>query len=80
LQKVDVSFAIQTLDAVIQAGECVARGDLAVSGKDILLWGVERGDAVGVVLETLLDAVMEDRCENTAQALKAYYNEHIKNG
>ena len=76
----DASFALRTLDEVLQAGECVSRADLAVSGKAVMAWGVERGDAVGDVLEALLDAVIEDRCANTPDALKTYFEEHIQNG
>ena len=74
----DASFALAALDAVMAAGDCVSRADLAVSGKDLMAWGVPRGDAVGDALERLLDAVLEDRCANTKDALYAYWNEHKK--
>lgn len=74
----DASFALDTLDAVVQSGECVRRADLAVSGKDLLAWGVPQGNALGAVLDELLDAVLDDRCENTRQALYTYYHQHKK--
>ncbi len=50
---------------------CFSLKDLALKGQDILALGY-RGPQVGAVLRDLLAAVMDERVENTSQALLAY--------
>ncbi len=74
----DVTFALDTLDAVLASGDCLSRADLAVGGRDLIAWGAPQGDTLGDALETLLNAVLEDRCANTPDALYAYWDTYIK--
>lgn len=58
------------LNAVLAADACFSLGQLAVGGGDMLALGL-RGPAVGEMLRALLDAVIDQRIENTAEALLA---------
>lgn len=70
--------AIDIADRLINDGVCLTRAELAVDGRTVMTWGVAAGRAVGVVLDALLDAVLTDRCDNTAAALYQYYQDYIK--
>lgn len=65
--------AIDMAEKLVASGACLTRADLAVSGRDVITWGVPAGDAVGVVIDDLLDAVLEERCDNTVEALQEYW-------
>ena len=58
--------------------------DLAVSGHDLMDAGIPRGPLLGVVLETLLEAVIEDPAQNTRDRLieiaKRFYDERLREG
>ncbi len=66
--------AVRTAEALIAEDVCLTRADLAVSGRDVIAWGVPAGDAVGRVIDDLLLAVLEERCDNTPEALYVYWN------
>jgi tRNA nucleotidyltransferase (CCA-adding enzyme) len=55
--------------AVRSAGAPLRRGDLAVSGQDLMAAGVPAGPAVGQVLERLLALVVDDPTLNVRDAL-----------
>jgi tRNA nucleotidyltransferase (CCA-adding enzyme) len=48
---------------------CLSVRDLKVTGRDILDMGIPKGPQVGVLLNQLLEDVVEERCENTREAL-----------
>lgn len=52
--------------------------DLKISGTDLMELGVPEGREMGRILNELLEAVMDGQCENTQEALKAYYSERIR--
>lgn len=53
-------------------GEATSRGELAVTGDDLIAAGLaERGRRLGLVLERLLDAVLDDPSCNTREQLLA---------
>ncbi|HEX9167011.1 MAG TPA: CCA tRNA nucleotidyltransferase [Gemmatimonadales bacterium] len=52
-------------------GEATARGDLAVTGTDLLEAGWPAGPALGALLDRLLDAVLADPALNTRDRLLA---------
>ncbi|MFW5737806.1 MAG: CCA tRNA nucleotidyltransferase [Spirochaetota bacterium] len=58
--------------------------DLAVGGHDLMDAGIPRGPLLGVVLETLLEAVIEDPAQNTRERLieiaKRFYEERLREG
>ncbi len=56
--------------AVRARGEATTRGELAVTGDDLIAEGIaERGRHLGVLLERLLDAVLNDPSCNTRERL-----------
>jgi tRNA nucleotidyltransferase (CCA-adding enzyme) len=61
--------------AVRTRGEAVSRGQLALSGDDLLALGVPRGPQVGEVLERLLERVVIDPALNTRERLTALVRE-----
>ena len=48
---------------------CLSLRTLAVGGKDLMALGVPAGKALGKLLQTLLDEVIEERLPNERQAL-----------
>ena len=58
------------LDAVLSEAPCFTLRDLAVNGRDMLSLGVS-GKQVGVLLQTLLESVMDERLPNDRAALLA---------
>ena len=60
-----------TVEGVRSRGEATSRGQLAVTGDDLIKAGVERGPAVGATLDRLLAAVLEDPALNTREVLLA---------
>ena len=60
---------------VVERGDPVLRGDLALSGVDLLAEGVAPGPEVGRVLAVLLEFVLEDPKRNTRDALLARLKE-----
>lgn len=54
---------------VVERGDPVSRGDLALSGVDLLAEGIAAGPEVGRVLAALLEFVLEDPRRNSRDAL-----------
>lgn len=52
-------------------GACYQLSQLALKGDDLKAWGYS-GREMGEVLQKLLDAVIDGKCENTRGALEAY--------
>jgi len=57
-------------------GEATSRGQLAVTGNDLIEAGVPQGPEVGRTLDRLLDAVLDDPSLNTREALLARARSH----
>ena len=57
------------VDGIRGRGEPTSRGQLAVSGDDLIAAGVPRGPAVGRVLGQVLDAVLDDPALNNRDRL-----------
>lgn len=68
--------AAELCRSVIDEGDVTRLSALAVNGSDLAACGI-RGRAIGQLLQSLLDAVMDDRTENTKDALLAYANAHL---
>lgn len=56
----------------LDTNPCVKISDLAVDGKDIISFGIERGSKIGMVLDKILDAVIENKCKNDYDSIKKY--------
>lgn len=57
---------------------CLSLRTLAVGGDDLMALGIPKGKAVGQMLQTLLDEVIEERLPNEKDALIGFAEEHIK--
>ncbi|NDL66747.1 CCA tRNA nucleotidyltransferase [Anaerotalea alkaliphila] len=54
---------------IMHRGECVSLKDLAVNGKDLIRIGISKGETIGRVLQSLLEAVLEDPERNRQEGL-----------
>ena len=70
----DFSNMTERLQRVVASNPCVKVKNLALSGHDLANLGVPRGKSMGMILQTLLDGVIEGKCENTKESLRAYFN------
>ncbi|MDR1953118.1 MAG: HD domain-containing protein [Clostridiales Family XIII bacterium] len=74
----------QTLERVLEEKQCYALKDLAVNGRDLIDAGAPAGPAIGNILKTLLEEVLEGRLPNERDALLAaaipMYNPAIRRG
>ncbi len=61
----------ETVARVRASGAPLAVSDLAIDGKDILSLGIPPSPAVGEILRTLLDEVLDDPSKNTREYLLA---------
>ena len=64
-----VREAAQTLEEVQQEESCFRLRDLRVGGRDLMAVGIPSGPALGRILETLLQQVMEERIPNEKEPL-----------
>jgi tRNA nucleotidyltransferase (CCA-adding enzyme) len=64
-----------TVAQIRRSGDPLTRADLALDGDDLIALGVERGPAVGTMLDRLLDRVLADPSLNTAERLTALVEE-----
>jgi len=62
---------------IIGQKPCVTKSMLAVNGNEIMAVGAS-GEQIGRVLDLLMDAVIDNRCENTKNALLNYADTLIK--
>jgi putative nucleotidyltransferase with HDIG domain len=60
---------VSRVDAVLAQSRALSLKDLAVSGKDLLAIGVPAGKRMGIILNELLEAVVEDPEQNTRESL-----------
>lgn len=65
----ELSDLQERIDRLLAQDACFSLRDLAVNGVDLLTLGIPEGKAVGDCLRWLLDEVMEQRLENTADTL-----------
>ena len=66
----EIDKAEAILDQLLAEGACVSLEQLAVNGRDLLALGLS-GPAVGRILRTLLDAVLDETLPNQRAALLA---------
>jgi len=69
-KRVELADDLETcMDAILQAGEPFSLKGLAVNGSDVLSMGIEPGPAVGQLLQSALEAVIDERIPNEHAAL-----------
>lgn len=62
---------------IIEENQCFSLRDLAVNGRDMINLGL-KGKDIGTVLDELLKAVIEEKCENDKESLLLYYHNNVK--
>ncbi len=55
---------------ITEEKQCLSRKELAVSGTDLIRWGMPPGRQIGQALDRLLQEVIEDPARNTKEYLK----------
>ena len=68
-----VDASKKLLSAILRDGDCCHLCDLAINGNDLASEFNLKGADIGDALNTLLDAVIEDKCQNTRLALLEYF-------
>ena len=63
---------------IIQNGDCCTLAQLAVNGFDIKKSFDMTGKSIGYMLDTLLDAVIDEKCQNEKGALLEYVQKAVK--
>ncbi|MBQ3014179.1 MAG: HD domain-containing protein [Clostridia bacterium] len=66
------------MDEIRAEDACLSLRTLAVGGDDLMALGIPKGKAVGQMLQTLLDEVIEERLPNEKEALIGFAKERIK--
>lgn len=51
---------------------CVRMSQLAVTGNDLISFGIPKGPRIGETMRKVLDAVIEEQCENTFDSIKEF--------
>ena len=57
---------------ILASGACFSRKELAVTGRDLMAAGMPAGRELGAALDTLLDAVIDEKVINEKEALLRY--------
>ncbi len=70
----DLCLVEQIFSEILEKGECFSLNTLALSGDDLTGTGKVFGKQTGAALNFLLDAVIEEKCENTRSALLSLFN------
>lgn len=63
---------------IVQENECVDLKGLAVTGSDLIVWGMKPGRELGEMLSQLLAIVIDDPGKNRKEALKEIFLELLK--
>lgn len=62
---------------IIEENQCFSLRNLAVNGRDMMNLGLN-GKDIGLALDELLKAVIEERCSNDKESLLLYYHRNVK--
>ena len=60
----------KALDFELVKGSCFSLAQLEIDGKDLIALGISKGKEIGLILETLLKEVMEEKLQNSPDDLK----------
>lgn len=63
-------IGLKMLEEIEKEAACLSISDLAIGGKELAALGVKPSPEMGRILETLLEEVMEEKIENTKEALE----------
>ena len=64
-------------EAMTAKGDCISLKQLAVTGRDIMVLGVQQGRQIGTILNLLLEQVIEDPEKNRRDVLLELAQEYL---
>ena len=67
---------IQMGQDILNRKECFSLSALAVNGDDLIQMGIPAGREIGEALQFLLQAVIDEKCENSRELLLEYCRNH----
>lgn len=67
---------IQMGQDILNRKECFSLSALAVNGDDLIQMGIPAGKGIGEALQFLLQAVIDEKCENSRELLLEYCRNH----
>ena len=68
----------ESLDTIINNGDCLSIKSLDISGKDLINMGIKQGEQIGIILGELLDHVLDNPKDNEKAILKKIVQTKIK--
>lgn len=71
----DFAFVHAWIEDILAANECLTLRDLAIGGNDLIALGIPAGPSIGILLNRLLEAVIDERCQNDRLSLLALAKE-----
>lgn len=76
-RKTEAAFSL--LSQIMQQDTCFSLKQLAVNGSDLIALGISQGPAIGAMLKSLLDAVIDSQIENEKEALLLFAQMKLRN-
>lgn len=67
---------LQMAQEILDREECFSLSSLAVNGDDLITLGIPAGKEIGEALQFLLQAVIDEKCENDREQLLKYCLKH----
>lgn len=67
----ELSYARQLYNEIISDGDCISIKDMSINGSDLIALGVPQGKALGHILNTLFEQVLDDPTINDRETLLA---------
>lgn len=61
-----------TVSDIIKNGECFSKKTLAISGSDLIRLGYSEGKSIGLIIDSVFDAVLKDKIKNDREELIKY--------
>jgi len=71
----DYTDILKVLDEILTENSCLRVTDLNMNGHDLIALGYPIGREIGIILNAVLDAVINEDCANEHEALIAYVKE-----
>ncbi|KNZ41819.1 CCA tRNA nucleotidyltransferase [Acetobacterium bakii] len=69
-KRLEILEAVEVLlKEIVSENECFSRKGLAVNGHDLITMGIDDGKEIGRILDVLLEAVIDEKLENTRDIL-----------
>ncbi len=67
-----LAYCKQLTEELLAQPHCITVHDLTINGNDLQKIGIPSGKTMGTLLQKLLDAVINEQCENNREALLQY--------